>query len=320
MMDIFDDRLAKPMLIGRDEGPFDSPDYLFELKVDGERSLAYVDGKSTVLINRHGRSILPNFPELAILHEQVGGKCILDGELVVGAGSKDDFEAIKSRWATRHPIAIERLSRDKPATFVAVDILYHDGRQVTDEPLDRRRDLLASAVLEGDRIAVSRAINERGVDFFEIVKEQGMEGIIGKRRDSVYRMGKRTKDWVKIKHWLEDEFVVCGVVDNVKAAVVSLVLGQYRSDGGLAYKGRVTLGRDRDEYRAIARLPKTKQSPFDEALPSGSAGATWVSPQLVARVGFMAWTSGLKLRQPFFVRLVRGARAKAVAEHVPAMA
>ncbi|MCD8352060.1 MAG: hypothetical protein LUC93_15745 [Planctomycetaceae bacterium] len=318
-MDIFDGRLAKPMLIGRDEGPFDSPDYLFELKVDGERSLAYVDGESTVLVNRHGRHILPNFPELATLHEQVDGKCILDGELVVGAGSKDDFEGIKSRWATKHPIAIQRLSREKPVTFVVVDILYRDGRQVTDEPLDRRREILAAAVREGDRVAVSRAVEERGVDFFEIVRKQGMEGIIGKRRDSVYRMGKRTKDWVKIKHWLEDDFVVCGVVDNAKAAVVSLVLGQYRADGGLAYKGRVTLGRDRDEYRAIARLPQLKRSLFDEALPTGSAGATWVSPKLVARVGFMSWTTSQKLRQPFFVSLVPGARAKAVAEHVPAI-
>ncbi|MCD8140621.1 MAG: hypothetical protein LUE17_12745 [Planctomycetaceae bacterium] len=318
-MDIFDNHLAKPMLIGRDEGPFDSPDYLFELKVDGERSLAYVDGASTVLINRHGRHILPNFPELAGLHDRVDGKCILDGELVVGSGSKDDFEGIKSRWATKHPLAIQRLSREKPATYVAVDILYQDGRQVTDEPLDRRRERLLSVVHEGGRVAVSRAVNERGVDFFEIVKQQGMEGIIGKRRDSVYRMGKRTKDWVKIKHWLEDEFVVCGVVDNAKAAVVSLVLGQYRADGVLAYKGRVTLGRDRDEYRAIKRLPRAARNPFDVALPPGSAGATWVTPRLVARVGFMAWTTGNKLRQPFFVGLVPGAKAKAVVEHVPAL-
>lgn len=208
MTDLFAAKSAKPMLIGLSGEPFDSPEYVFELKLDGERCLAYLDGTETVLINRRGRHVLAQFPELASLHRQAGKRCIVDGELISGTGSKADFEDLKQRALTKNPRSIERLSRQRPVTFVAVDILLVDSREVTGLPLLRRQALLAETLAENRNLALSRVVPEKGVEFFERVTAMGLEGLIGKKRDSLYQMGKRTRDWVKIKHWLEDDFFV----------------------------------------------------------------------------------------------------------------
>lgn len=315
--DIFDERLAKPMLIGAEGEAFDSPDFDFEVKMDGERCLAYLDAGSTLLINRRERDVTAQFPELSSLHEQAAGRCIIDGELIVGAGGKTDFEHIKQRSAVRNPFAVERLSRERPATFVAVDILYAGREQTTARPLTERREVLATTLREGGGLALSRVIAERGVEFFRAVTTRGLEGIIAKRRDSLYRMGKRTKDWIKIKHWLEADFVVCGYVAHANAAVASLVLGQVDASGGLVYKGRVAIGLKRDEFRLVKALPRRKGHPFSAAPPTGAGEAAWVRPELVCRVGFMCWTDGGGLRQPFFKELRREVRPETVVEYVP---
>lgn len=299
-MDIFAAQSAKPMLIGGEGEAFDSPDYAFELKMDGERCLAYLGNDETVLINRRERRTLPQFPELSELHLHSFGTCILDGELIVGSGSTADFEHVKQRWLTRHPIAIRRLAAEHPAVFVAVDIIYLDGKQVTDEPWETRRRLLDKVVTESGPMAKVRVVEEHGIAFFRMVQEKGLEGIIGKRRDSVYLMGKRSRDWTKIKNWLEDDFVICGYVASEKAAVASLVLGQCGEGDKLVYRGRVTLGMKRDDFARIAALPRTQSHPFVETPPTETAGAIWLQPRLSCTVGFMSRSVEGRLRQPFY--------------------
>ncbi len=194
-MDIFESQSARPMLIGSDSEPFDSPDHVFELKLDGERSLAYVSPDETVLVNRHGRPILQQFPELAGLHAATGKhRCIIDGELIVNEGRKPDFEFIKQRALSKNQFTIKRLSAQHPVTFVALDLLYLDGELLVDQPLTQRQEVLKTTVHEHERLAHVRCIEQAGLAFFELVKEQGLEGIIAKRKDSPYLMGKRTKD------------------------------------------------------------------------------------------------------------------------------
>ncbi len=214
MTDVFAAKSAKPMLIGRSGEPFDSPEYVFELKLDGERCLAYLDEAGTLLINRRGRHVLGQFPELSGLHRQKKKRCIIDGELISGIGSKADFEDIKQRGLLRNPHSIQRLSHERPVTFVAIDILYLDRQLTTTLPLHSRQALLASTLRENAVLALSRVVAEKGLEFYERVTAMGLEGIIGKRRDSIYQMGKRTNDWVKIKTWDEVDFIMCGYFRN----------------------------------------------------------------------------------------------------------
>lgn len=301
-MDIFDAQSAKPMLIGVEGEPFDSAEYLFELKMDGERCLAYLGHDRTVLVNRRGRPLGTLFPELAELHRQTGNRCIIDGEIIAGTGGKSDFESIKKRNLIKNRLTIQRLSRETPAVFVALDILYLDREQVTSLPLHRRKELLRAAIGENSALAVVRSVDEHGTRLFEAVRKRGLEGIVGKRKDSVYRMGERTSDWVKIKNWLEDDFLVCGYIvsANPRTHVASIVLGQYNASGEVAYKGRVALGLKRREFGLVARQPGAGSHPFAESPPKETAGAVWLRPSLVCTVGFMCWTESLHLRQPHF--------------------
>ncbi len=292
------------MLISENDEPFDSPDWLFEVKLDGERALAYLDKTGTVLVNRRERRIFPQFPELAELGPHVGRRCILDGELIIGSGRKPDFELIKERSLSKSPYRIKRLSQEKPATFVALDILYLDGNQLTGRPLEERKKLLAEILEENDFLVKSRTFPQYGKRLFEQVVERGLEGIIAKKLDSVYLMGKRTRDWVKIKHWLQDNFIVCGYFSSDTTAVASLVLGQYTEKEMLRYSGRVMIGLRRDEFEQIQKLSKSKRHPFAVEPDIGVKSAiTWVRPLLVCSVGFMCRFRDNMLRQPFFKNL-----------------
>lgn len=220
------------MLIGREEDAFDSPDYVYELKLDGDHCVAYLDpGHGTDLVNKRGKSIVSHFPELAYLHRQVSQRCILDGELIVDSGQKHEFEFIRSRLSTTNKYSIRRLSQKTPANFVAFDILYEKTGPVMGLPLMERKAILGRGVGEGDGLVISRYIENQGVALYRLVEERGLEGVVAKRKDSTYIMGKRSKDWVKFKNWVDDDFVICGYYPSDKANVFSLVLGQYRRDG-----------------------------------------------------------------------------------------
>ena len=137
-MDLFDAKTAVPMHIGAEGPAFDDPGWIFELKLDGERCLAYLDGRSTVLINRRGNRLKDKFPELADLHREVSQRCLLDGELVITLNGRPDFEEIKRRAFLSRKVAVYLAARRFPATFVAFVILYLHDRPVVVRPLIER--------------------------------------------------------------------------------------------------------------------------------------------------------------------------------------
>ncbi len=298
-MDAFDDKSLRPMLIGKTVDPFDDDGYLFELKLDGVRCLAYLDEKGTVLLNRRGGKLLPKMPELAELHKQVKQRCILDGELISAVGSGLGFEEIKQRALMSNKEKIERLSRKTPATFVAFDILYVDGGLVTDESLLDRKRLLKDIVVENERISVSRYIEGRGIAFFELVKKRGLEGMVAKKNSGRYYPGRRTADWMKIKYLRDDDFVVCGYVQN-SPHIISAILGQYDEAGKLLYMGHASLGDSHEDFATIKRQKKTGKPPFEGELPAGDEHAVWLEPRLVCMVEFLNRTASGMMRQPVF--------------------
>lgn len=297
MGDLFREKNIKPMLIGVEGEAFDSDEYLYELKLDGERCIAYLDGDGTDLRNKRNMKMLPKVPELSQIHKQAQCRCILDGELVVIHAGKPDFFLIQKRSMMSNPMKIELEAQWHPACFTAFDILYYEDHPVTDLPLTERKKLLESVVREESaRFAVSRSIEGQGTAFYQLAEQQNLEGIVAKRKDSRYYFDKRTKDWIKCKNLKESDYVVCGYIPK-ENHMTSIVLGQYR-DGQLIYKGHVTLGVGGESFRKIRELPKINYPPMN--VPDGNENAVWVQPQLVCTVKYMMKTESGSLRQPVF--------------------
>lgn len=294
-MDIFDTKGIKPMLISEQVEPYDDPDSIFELKLDGIRCIAYC-GDSTDLRNKRDMKLLPRFPELKDIHNNCKVKCILDGELIVVQNGVPDFYEVQKRTLLSDLFKIQLASTKLPASFVAYDILYYKDQEVIDLPLLKRKELLTSVIHESERISVSRYVETNGIMLFELAKKQQLEGIVGKKKDSLYWFDKRTKDWIKCKLMSTDDCVVCGYIvkDN---NMISLVLGQYNNEGELVYKGHVTMGvslrlLNQQKYTA------TGYSPFGY-VPKGNEEAIWLEPNLVCIVESMP-NDKESFRQPVF--------------------
>lgn len=301
-MDIFDKKNIKPMLIGEMQEAFDDPDYIYELKLDGERCIAYLDENQTDLRNKRNLKLAEKVPELSQINKQVKARCILDGELIIVKDGKPDFFEIRNRTLTSNSFKIQLASSKLPATFTAYDILYYDGHEVMDLPLMERKKLLQKSIKENERLAVSRYIEEHGIGFFKLTVDNQLEGIVAKHKDSKYFPGKRTRDWIKIKNLLDDDYVICGYALK-ENGVVSIVIGQYLYEGSktLIYKGHVTLGLSSSDFKIIRSMSRIN-NPFNN-LSSETENTVWIEPRLVCTVKYMMKTSGGGLRQPVFKTL-----------------
>lgn len=301
-MDIFDEKGIKPMLISEQKEAFNSEDYIFELKLDGLRCIAYLDKDSTDLRNKRDFKLLPKFPELESINMYAKEKCILDGELIALNKGVPDFYELQRRTMISDPFKMQIAGKKYPISFVAYDIIYYKDKLVTDLPILERKKLLDKSIEEIDRLAISRFIENNGKVLYKLAEEQKLEGIIAKRKDSKYKFDKKSKDWIKIKYMKDEDFVICGYIIKEKN-MVSLVLGQYGDKGELIYKGHVTLGVTL--RKLIERgFKKIDTSPI-ENIPSGSNNedAVWIEPNLVCTVEYMPNDRGA-LRQP----VLRGIR------------
>lgn len=300
MKDLFAEKRIAPMLIAENVPPFEAPAWIYELKWDGERCIAYLDPKAgTELRNKRQVKMLPKVPELADIHRQAKKRCILDGELLCIVDGKPQFEAIQRRSLMSNRFKIEMESKRYPATFAAFDCLYYDGQDLTGKPLSERKQYLNKAVRETERLAVSRTFpyNQAGA-LFALAREQGLEGIVAKRLDSLYIQGKRTRNWMKIKNLLDDDYVVCGWIPK-ENHMISLILGQYR-EGRLVYKGHVTLGVGGEAFAVIRYQPQAIRPAVEAPEGHGNENARWIEPELVCTVQFMYKTENGGLRQPVF--------------------
>ena len=296
MSDLFEIKNIAPMLIRDEVEAFDDPDWMFELKLDGIRSVAYLDKNTNEIKNKRNMRLSSILPELNGINKQVRQRCVLDGELFVMKNGAPDFEEMQKRTMMSAPVKIKLASERLPVSFVAYDILYYKDKEVMGLPLIERKNLLDEVVKESGRIAVSRYIEQEGKALFALTKEQKLEGIVGKRKTSLYYPGKETKDWVKIKNMLDDDFVVCGYIYK-ENNMVSVVLGQYDKKR-LVYKGHVTFGVRGDNFKQIKAVEEIQQPPFDEPIPSGNEEAHWLKPALVCTVKFMNYTASGQMRQP----------------------
>ncbi|CUX54809.1 Putative DNA ligase-like protein/MT0965 [Clostridium sp. C105KSO15] len=293
-MDIFESRNISPMLISEMVDPFDSPNFIYEIKWDGIRTLSFLDTK-TDMRNKRNKLMVPIFPELESLYKQVKTKCIIDHELLVLKNGIPDFYEVQKRALMSNSFKIKLAADKYPASVIAYDILYYKDKDITMLPLMERKKYLTDVVIENNLISVSRFIENDGIKLYELVKEKGLEGIVAKRKDSLYWQGKRTKDWVKCKIMATDDCVICGFIPK-ENNMTSLVLGQY-DDDVLVYKGHVTLGvslRILNEHK----YKTMDYSPFGY-VPPGNEDCVWMAPELVCIVESMP-TEKESFRQPVF--------------------
>jgi bifunctional non-homologous end joining protein LigD len=294
MMNIFIEKDIKPMLISEMQDPFDSPDYIYEIKWDGIRCISYLD-KVTDMRNKRNKFMIPIFPELGELHKQVKHKCIIDHELVVMKNGLPDFYEVQKRALMSNTIKIKLSANRYPASIIAYDILYYKDKDITMMPLLERKKYLEEVVNESNQFSVSRFINNEGIKLFELAKEKGLEGIVAKRKDSLYWQGKKSKDWIKCKVMHTEDCVICGYIPK-ENNMTSLILGQY-NDNALVYKGHVTHG---VSLRILNkhRYKTTIKSPFGY-IPKGNEDSIWLEPELVCIVESMP-TEKEGFRQPVF--------------------
>jgi bifunctional non-homologous end joining protein LigD len=290
-----------------ESAPFDSEDHIYELKLDGIRALAYLDGNGTELRNKRNKRLNDIYPELGSLHTLARDRCILDGELVLLSQGKPDFFELQRRSLMSNTLRISISSRQKPVQFVAFDILYFGQSQKTELPLLDRKALLQDAVREELPLAVSRYIEHKGVEFFNLAAAEDLEGVVAKRKDSRYVFGKRSRDWVKFKKKLDADLVICGYVPGDDGGIKALALGAYK-EGRLVWQGNVAFGLSGAAREIILRhaMDHTLACPFNP--PVNAPDTKWCAPELVCAVQFMMRTQGGFMRQPVFKGLVQDKR------------
>lgn len=307
-----------PMLAESIEKPFDSPEWLFEIKWDGYRAVAFIaDGKAR-LVSRNQNDLTPRYPELKDLPQFVKAKtAILDGEVVaLDEQGRASFSLMQQRTGFRPGGKRVAANADVTVLYYAFDLLYLDGYDWRRVALEERKKKLKSLLVVGDALRYSDHYEVQGTALFDMAEKKGLEGILAKRRNSLYEE-RRSREWLKIKIRHRLECVVGGYTEpeGTRAHFGSLVLGLYDNEKRLIHVGQVGSGFDQkllgEIWRVLETL-ETKRDPFFgevEALRK----THWVKPELVAEIEYAEWTgdatsgkiagTGPKLRAPVFLGL-----------------
>ena len=289
-----------PMLATLVSAPFDDPDWLFEVKWDGFRVEAVVDGDAVRLWTRGEQDAASRYfgPFLEPRTWLEARSAVVDGEVIaLDAHGEPDFALLQARIKGRGVAA-----EPTPFVYEVFDLLHLDGRSLLDEPLEERRRLLAGVLRPDPRVRLSEHIEGDGVAFFEAARVRGLEGIMAKDRHGRYIPGGRTDRWQKIKIRPEQELVLGGWVTGTGSAIdLGALLVGVHENGALVYAGKIgagfTQGNRAELLAAVAPLA-APEPPFATPPPKAAArNANWLRPELVIRAEFAGWTGGGLVRQ-----------------------
>jgi bifunctional non-homologous end joining protein LigD len=297
----------RPMFATLAARPPTGDGWAWELKWDGIRALAYVDGGRLQLRTRKGNEVTHRYPELRKLGETLGARdLVLDGEIVAfDDAGRPSFELLQSRMHVENASTIRRLSAQVPVTYVLFDLLWCDGRSLMELPYEQRRARLLELGLTGAAWQTPPHGVGDGEATIAVSKQFALEGVVAKRLDSVYEPGRRSRAWLKVKNVLRQEFVVGGWQPGEggrTGSIGSLLVGYYDDDGKLRYSGKVGSGLSGASIGELTRLFERcarDTSPFDAGKPP--KGVEFVEPVLVVEVKFSEWTAGGNIRQPTFL-------------------
>lgn len=312
----------KPMLATLVDQPFDEDGWLYEIKWDGYRAIAFANKGRVELKSRNDKSFNEKFYPVVKALKEWNIRAVLDGEIVVsGENGISNFGALQN-W---------RSEADGELYFYIFDILWLDGKDLTGRPLSERKIILNALKPENDIIKISQSFEESGFTFFEAAKKMGLEGIIAKKAGSLYHANERSKEWLKIKANRRQEMVIGGFTKNDDSSKLfsALLAGVYEGRH-LIYTGKIGTGFNHKLQQEMMKLFKplvVKQPPFTE-LPDinkpsrfrpnpSHATATWLKPSLVCEVTYAEMTSDGVMRHPSFVGMRSDKKATEVIRETP---
>jgi len=312
-------RFIEPMKAKLVEKPPAAGDWIYELKFDGIRLIAVKSDKKVSLLSRNQNDLSERFPEVAhAIQNLPAGECVIDGEVVVlDEEGRSSFQLLQAR---------EMEGRKSPGYFYAFDLLQLDGKSLIGLPLEARKGVLEKLCANaGDPTRYSGAIGGDAKRLLEEVKRRGLEGIVGKQRNSVYEPGRRSGAWIKLKCVNEQEFVIGGYTppQGTRKHFGAILVGYYENKK-LVLAGKVGTGFTTKslamlykKFRAKERpdcpfvdLPSKQNGQWVQGItPSMMRKMHWVNPVFVCEIKFAEWTRDRKLRAPVFLGLREDKRA-----------
>jgi bifunctional non-homologous end joining protein LigD len=283
------------------------PDWVFEFKWDGVRTLLDVDEHGVHLHSRAGNDVSSGYPELVAQAADVGD-ALLDGEIVAFVDGRPSFGRLQTRMHLRGRTEVARAAAETPVTFVAFDVLRRFGVDLTARPWTERRATLERFAAEHDGWTLSPSFDD-GPATETVARAQGLEGVVAKLGTSNYRAGTRSEAWRKLRFTRAGDFVVLGweAAPEHPRTLSSLILGMTGTDG-LRYAGRVGSGLSGRTAAALKPMLTPAAHPAVDGVPPPTARTRtvqWTEPSVVVEVEFASWTDDGRLRHPVF----RGVRA-----------
>lgn len=273
---------VSPMLLHKSEEPFDNEDYITELKLDGIRLILSKFDNKIKLYTRHGNEVTSKFPELQQIDIPDG--TVLDGELIVtDSNGHPQFEDMMERFMSK--------KSDHAIQYCVFDLIYHKGEKLTHLPLRDRKELLESLVENDEHIAKVQWMHGNGQAYFDLVKQNGLEGIVLKRADSKYQIKKRSYDWLKVINYQFSDVMIMGLRKDEFGLLLAVEEdGQLKPGGVMEFMTPVAKKEFYDQYRDLI-LDDNKKF-------------TFLEPKIKCRVKFRNYTKTGLLRSPSFVEYI----------------
>jgi bifunctional non-homologous end joining protein LigD len=308
----------RPMLARTAEQPPEGEGWGFEIKWDGVRVLAHVEGSELRLESRTGEDVTARYPELAgIAAALTSRSATLDGEIVaLDEQGRPSFQRLQARMGLTSRLSIQRRVTETPVTYMAFDLLRLEDRPLIELPYEERRRLLEGLGVDGPHWQTPRYHVGDGGALLQATRERGLEGLVAKRLDSPYRPGKRSGEWVKVPNLRRQELVVGGWMRGEggrSGGVGSLLVGYWDAtpeearslgrDQRFVFAGGVGTGFTQRMLRELkARLEPLRRetSPFAVGGPKRPAQALFCEPEVVCEVEFKEWTREQTLRAASF--------------------
>jgi bifunctional non-homologous end joining protein LigD len=302
-----------PMLAISTEKPFDSKDWLFEIKWDGYRAVAFIDNGKLRLVSRNQNDFTSQYSELRDLPTFIRAKrAVVDGEIVaIDDQGRPSFSLMQQKTGFRSGGRRVAGREGIPILYYAFDLVWVEGYDLRKVNLEERKQILASLIESGGPVHYSDHYAANGKALYEVAREKGLEGIVAKRRNSCYEE-RRSNEWLKIKITRRMECVIGGYTEpeGSRQYFGSIILGLYDKQGRLIPVGQAGSGFDQNSLAEMWKLLqkiKTDKNPYSGKVDSGRRNH-WVKPELVAEIKFTEWThetdeGGLKLRAPVFMGL-----------------
>lgn len=284
-----------PMLLKEVEEPFDSPNFLFELKFDGIRATIHVGPNTFKIFGRGGQEITNLYPELKEIPKHIKRNTVFDGEIVLFSNGKPNFSKLQERIHSKDKKKILYLSKEIPVCFMVFDCLYENGKTLINKSLMERKKILQK-YQDTDYFMKVGYIENFGKKLFQNVKKMDLEGIIAKRKDSYYEINTRTENWLKIKNLKKEVFYIGGYFEKTENAVVSLFLGEYKHKK-FHFVGKVSMGKKQTMYAKIKKENIKKISPFCDY---EDTKCWYIKPHLQCEIWYLERTQENHLRQPVF--------------------